>query len=113
MLKVEEHEKNINDLIQMLKVEGVDQAKVSTIVQALRDNYTEVDQAIITNTKKIEEINGLNEGLRSANMGLLSKLGTQIADLGNRGNHQEQKQDNTETEDKPLSLDDISKEFLK
>jgi len=113
MLNVIEHEKNINDLIQLLNVNGVDQAKVSTIVQALRDNYTEVDQTFITNTKKIEEINGLNEGLRSANMGLLSKLGTQIADLTARETHKEVGQATKETEEKPMSLDDMAKEFLK
>jgi len=113
MLKVEEHEKNINDLTQMLKVEGVDQAKLSTILQALRDNYSEVGQTITDNTKKIEEINGLNEGLRSANMGLLSKLGTQIADLTARETHKESGQATKETEEKPMSLDDMAKEFLK
>jgi regulator of replication initiation timing len=105
MLKVEEHEKHINDLTQFLKLEGIDQAKVSTILQGLRDNYTEVTTSITDTTKKVTEINTLNEGLRSANMMLLSKLGTPTTET--------KKQEETKTTETAKSLDDIALEFLK
>jgi hypothetical protein len=111
LFDLKSHEANLNELIGLLKVEGVDQAKASTILQALRENYTEVDTTILNNTKKIEEINTLNEGLRSANMTLLSKLGTSIADLNKPQNQQQQQQQQQQQEVK--SLDEIAKELMK
>lgn len=111
MLKIEEHEQKINELSEFLKVEGVDSAKASLLIQSLRDNYTEVNTTLTTNTQKIDEINGLNEGLRSANMQLLSKLGTQIdVQASHKSQEKPKEQPKEET---PLSLEDVSKEFLK
>lgn len=109
MFDLKKHEENLNELIGLLKVEGVDQAKASIIVQALRDNYTEVDTTILNNTKKIEEINGLNEGLRSANMNLLSKLGSQITDFKPQAKPEEK----PKPEEQPKSLEDIASELMK
>jgi len=81
MFDISAHETKINDLISNLKVDGVDQAKVSVLLQELRDNYNEVTDIHTKNSKQIESINGTNEGLRSANMQLLSKLGTQFKDI--------------------------------
>lgn len=115
MLEIKDHEKHISDLTELLKIEGVDSAKVSTILQALRENYTEVNTSILDNTKKIGEINTLNEGLRSANMQLLSKLGTQLNDMSipNNKNTNDNSKDTNDNDEDTLSLDDISKEFLK
>lgn len=109
MLKLDEHEKNINELADFLKVEGIDQAKVSTILQSLRENYSEVDTSINDSTKKIADINVLNEGLRSANMNLLSKLGTSLTDLGAKGKETETEKPKNDAK----SFDDIVGEFLK
>lgn len=106
MLKTEEHEKHINDLSEFLKLEGIDQSKVSTILQGLRDNYIEVTTSIADSTKKLETTNKMNEDLRSANMLLFSKLGTPPATP------------NATTQTPPdgdtvKSLDALAQEFLK
>lgn len=110
MLKIEEHEKSINDLSQFLNVEGIDQAKISTILQGLRDNYNEVNTSMTESTTKIASINELNEGLRSANMGLLSKLGTQMSNINKPEKHEKPDEEKPET---VKSLEDIANEFLK
>ena len=112
MLKVEEHEKNINDLSELLKVEGVDTAKVSLIIQSLRDNYNEVSTSIADTSKQIEKINGLNEGLRSANMELLSKLGTQVVGQA-QTEHATGKETEIGKEETTRTLDELADEFLK
>jgi len=109
MFDITAHETKINELIGNLKVEGVDQAKVSVLLQELRDNYTEVDDLHTKNSKQIETINGTNEGLRSANMQLLSKLGTQFKDM-EKPKHEQKEQ---EKEVDVLSVDDIIKNFNK
>jgi hypothetical protein len=108
MLKPEEHEKQISEIIGLLNVEGIDQGKVSTIVQALRDNYAEVTTSIDSDIKKISEINALNEGLKNANSMLLVKLATQDANF-NKPNKEEPKPPDKNVK----SLEEISKEFLK
>lgn len=108
MLKLEEHEAHINDLTNFLKVEGVDQAKLSTILQGLRENYTEINKSITDTTNKITSLNELNEGLRNANMTLLSKLGTSVTDLKVQTKSEQKPQ-----QDDVKSLDDIALEFLK
>jgi hypothetical protein len=111
----EEHENNLSDLIKFLNVEGVDQAKLSTIIQGLRDNYNEVNTTFAEHTKKLEDYSTMNEGLRSANMSLLSKLGTSTADLLTRDKEQFKKgsvkTDSGQAEE-TLTLEDISNNFL-
>jgi regulator of replication initiation timing len=113
MFKIEEHENQINELSKLLKVEGVDQAKISTILQGLRENYNEVNTSISEKDTKILTFTELNEGLRSANMTLLSKLGTQFSDVGQPGKPQEKKPEEKPQGDNVMSLEDIAKEFLK
>lgn len=110
MFKVDEHEQKINELSELLKVEGVDTAKASLIIQGLRDNYTEVSTSIENSTKELEKTKGLNEGLRSANMEILAKLGVQNLNNHNGGGTEEHKEDK---KDDVLSIDDIANEFLK
>jgi hydrogenase maturation factor len=112
LLKVDEHENFINELSQLLKIEGVDQAKVSTILQSMRENYSEVGTSFTANETKFTEINKLNEDLRNANMMLLSKLGTQSIDSLVKPNGKE-KEKETETEEKTMTLDELTDSFLK
>lgn len=114
MYTVEDHEKDLGELINFLNVTGVDQAKLSTIIQGLRDNYSEVSTTFADNTKKIEEFNTMNEGLRSANMSLLSKLGTSITDLNSKDKEEfkSSKQPKQEPPTDVISLDDITKNFI-
>lgn len=104
MLKATEHESKLNEIMQMLKVEGVDQAKASEIVQALRDNYTEVETTFTTTNEKITKFTTDNEGLRAANMNLLVRLGNQVTETGKPA---EPKPADPKPADKVLSLDDI------
>lgn len=110
----EEHENNLSELIKFLNVEGVDQAKLSTIIQGLRDNYNEVNTTFADNTKKIEDYTSINEGLRSANMGLLSKLGTSFNDLNlkDKEGFKQQKQTQQPPTEETMTTDDLIKNFI-
>jgi regulator of replication initiation timing len=115
MFKVEDHEKNITELSELLKVEGVDQAKASTILQSLRENYTEVNTKIEESTNTINKFTEINKSLQFANSDLLSKLGTQTANLGTSQNNNNNNNNNNPDDEgeKTLSFDDIANEFLK
>jgi hypothetical protein len=104
-LKIDEHEGQINSLLELTKVEGIDTGKISTIVQALRDNYKEVDTEITKFSNDITTSKQLNDSLVIANSMLLSKLGQPITP---------QKQEPTpEPKGDVKSLEDIANEFLK
>lgn len=112
MLKIEEHEKHIVDLTALLNVEGVDQAKLSTIIQGLRENYSEVNTTFEKHTTDTTANNETMEGLRSANMMLLSKLGTQVTDFSNRGNKDlNANKDTSKPDETLLSIDDIANQL--
>lgn len=104
MLSHEEHEARLKTFVESLKIEGVDQAKLSTIVQELRDNYSEVNSTLSERDTKLTSFTELNEGLRSANMMLLSKLGAPAAPTA-PPKPEPPKED-------ALSLDDIASKFL-
>jgi DNA-binding MarR family transcriptional regulator len=111
MFKIEEHEAQISQLSDLMKVEGIDQSKVSLIIQDLRKNYAEISTSLSDENKKLTELTTLNENLRTANMGLLADLGEQYK---NKPNPNPNPNPNPKpSNDKILSLDDISKEFLK
>ena len=105
----QEHEERLNSLIKFLSVEGIDQGQVSLLIQELRDNYNDVNTKFTESETQINSFKELNEGLRNANMSLISKLGTSITDI----TAQKQQQTQTEqTKEDTLSLDDIAKNFL-
>lgn len=105
-LKIDEHEAQINEIANLLKVEGVDQGKASTILQKLRENYSEVETEITKFSNDITTSKQLNDSLVMANSMLLSKLGQPIVNP---------KQDPKPEQPKGAvkSLEDIANEFLK
>lgn len=117
MFDVSKHEEIINDLSSLLNVEGVDVAKVSLLIQDLRNNYSEVSTTIAENVAfKTESENSINE-LRGANNKLLLQLGTQYSQMLNVDKEklkddakggQTPKDEESET----MSLDDIANNFI-
>jgi hypothetical protein len=112
LLKVEEHENYINDLTNLLTVEGVDSAKVSTILQGLRENYTEVSTSFNDTTKKMTDFTKLNEDLRNANMMLLSKLGSQNSGTKPHEEHKEEHKETPNEETKAMTLEELTKNYI-
>ena len=106
----QEHEEKLNSLIKFLSVEGIDQGQVSLLIQELRDNYTDVNTKFTESQNSITKFTELNEGLRNANMSLISKLGTSITDI--TAQKQQQQTQTQQAEEDTLSLDDITKNFL-
>ena len=102
----QEHEERLNSLIKFLSVEGIDQGQVSLLIQELRDNYNDVNTKFTESETQINSFKELNEGLRNANMSLISKLGTSITDIT------AQKQPTQQPKEDTLSLDDITNNFL-
>lgn len=118
MFSKEEHEAKVNSLISFLNVEGVNQAELSVIIQDLRNNYNDVTTDFEKNTTDITSYKEQNEGLRSANMKILTQLGTQDTEIfaknkqdiiaKKNGTH-----NSTDSEDeKTMTLEDISKNFI-
>lgn len=105
MMSPEEHEAQLQEFIANMKIEGIDQAKLSVLVQGLRDNYAEVNNTLTERETKLSGFAETNEGLRSANMMLLSKLGTQNPEPKAPAKTEQPKED-------ILSLEDISKNFI-
>lgn len=76
-----EHEEQINSLVNLLNVEGVDVAQVSLIIQNLRNNYDEVNTNISESVAFKEKVDKNIEELKRANNKLLLQLGTQYSSM--------------------------------
>lgn len=111
----EEHENIINELIQGINGEGVDMAKVSLLIQDLRNNYNEVNITFAENTAKFEDVNKSIEGLKSANNKLLLQLGSQYSEILGRDKNEiinPKPQPTPQPQEETMSLEDIAKELI-
>jgi hypothetical protein len=109
LLDIKKHEEQISELSKLLTVEGIDTAKVSTILQGLRENYNEVSSSFEGYTKQITEFETERKALVNANANLITKLGVQDNNLNNvkKEEHKEDK-----PKDDVMSLEDIAKKLM-
>jgi hypothetical protein len=116
MYTLEEHESNITEIIGMLNVEGIDQAKLSKIIQGLRDNYSETQTSLTDLSKNFETMKGVHQELKSTNMDLLSKLGKQYSEILTKDKHDiknpNEKDSSNKGDENTPTTDDIVKNFL-
>lgn len=110
MLKREEHEAKINELISFLNVEGVDQAKLSLLINDLRTNYDEVETTFTKQTNDIKTYQDRSNELAQANMDLLLKGGVRKQDIETIRQEVQKKQGQevNEPDEKILTLEEIA-----
>ena len=105
MLKKEEHDQLINDIVESLKNETIDISTITTNLDKIRDNYSESIQ-FESDCNKLKED---NEKLRNTNMNLFLKLGD-----SNKNNLTNHKTNEVEEENKNINaLDSLADEYLK
>jgi regulator of replication initiation timing len=110
LLDINKHEEQISELSKLLTVDGIDTAKVSTILQGLRENYTEVSTSIEDFGKKVTYFEAERKALVNANANLITKLGAQ-EDNFNKGNKEDKPKDDKPKDD-VMSLEDIAKKMM-
>ena len=77
MLKKEEHEQAIQDIINALNKQGVDTTTISDLIQSIRENYSEIYDEHEKNTLELENAKKDIEEGKKTNLKLLLKLGKQ------------------------------------